>query len=1163
MSTAATQPFDLLGPLPRGRLAIEASAGTGKTFTLAALATRFVAEQGLAASELLVVTFTRAATSELRARIRERLATAASLLAGDGPISGDDPLVAHLARTDRAARAAHLALAVTEFDAATIATIHGFATQALGTLGAVSGGDRDAVLVDDARDLQGELCADVLAAAATEGHPFGDLPTLNQLIAVVEVALRTPDLALVPHADEPAASPGDHLLRELVARVLARLAEQRRRSGTRSFDDLLVDLRRELAGPNRATVKGALQSRYRVALIDEFQDTDPVQWAIFSELFGQPGDDSVLVLVGDPKQAIYSFRGADIHTYVEATSVGAALRSLDTNHRSDGDLLTALEAVLDGATFGSEAIPFAPVRVGPGHQDRHLRGPDGEPLPALSLRLAVGTDLTRNPRKPHAIAAPEAEQAIVGDLAVQVRWLLDHATLPAGGRVRPSDIAVLTRSASEGELIHAALVNQGVPAVLARGGSVLESPAADQWRWLLQALARPADPRRARAYALSWFCGRSAEWVATAPDDELAAVQDQVHSWADALTRGGVEELIRRIWAESGVTARVLARPDGDRAMTDLDHVAELLRTTTAARHPGVAGLLAALETDPEVDADADVDGNVASRRVESEAQAVQIMTIWVAKGLEFPIVCCPTMWRAKRGQPVIYQDVDLGRRALDLARGERWPDKAGAQERKRQAVAEGAGEELRLLYVALTRARHHALVWWSRGDASAGSALARVLFARAGASIDAAAFTAAAVPLPDDDAALDALAPLQAAGGGTIAAAVHGRAPRRRDRWVDHTTATDGPALAVARLDRPLDRSRHRWSFTAVTARGDHGPGPVGSEGRPLAGPDPSLPVGGADEGADLTSVGEGRDAVDVEVQPPADPGFDHPSVSPLAALPAGAAFGTLVHAVLEHVDFTADDLPGTIGQELDRQLSWRALDLTPVGVAPATPAAGRELLVQGLAAVVVTPLGPAFDHRRLRDIGRGDRLDEVDFELRLGDGATAATERDLGRVLLAHLAPDDPYRAWAQVLAGGAFGVELAGHLTGSIDAVVRVAAPGRPPRYVVVDYKTNRLHRRGVAPRSEDYGAPAMARAMAEHHYPLQALLYSVALHRYLRWRQPGYDPEVHLGGAAYLFVRGLSGEAVPTTGGEPHGVSTWAPPPALVVATSHLLAGGGAS
>ncbi|CAN5554614.1 exodeoxyribonuclease V subunit beta [soil metagenome] len=1148
--------FDLLGPLPTAPLAIEASAGTGKTFTLASLATRFVAERGVTANELLVVTFTRAATSELRARTREKLAAAAEHLRS-GATEASEPLFEHLAARDRVARLAALEQAVTEFDAATITTIHGFATQALATLGAVSGGDPDLALVEDERDLQTEICADVLAEAATQGHRPEALPKLRKLLEQASIALRTADLRLAPPPGQPGATDADHLLRDLVVRVVARIGDHRRRLGTRSFDEILTELREELRGPHAAAARTALRSRYRVALVDEFQDTDPVQWDIFSSLFADPAAGTSLVLVGDPKQAIYSFRGADIHTYERAVRQSET-RSLGTNWRSDGAVLQSVETLLGGATFGDPGIAFVPVDASERTAGQRLVGPDGGALPALSIRLALGADIARSTGKVPNVSVPDADLAIARDLVARLRDLLDGGRIPdpqhpdadrEGRRpIHPSDIAVLTRSATEGEALQAELVAQGVPAVLARGGSVLESPAADQWRILLQGLGRPSDPRRARAFALGWFAGRSAAWVDQATDDDLAALQDQLHGWAEALARGGVDHLIRRVWSDSSVVARVLARPDGDRAMTDLDHIAELLRTTAGGRGTSVAGLVAAMAEDPEPDPDAEIDGNLASRRIESEAEAVQILTIWVSKGLEFPIVCCPSLWRKKTG-PTIYRDPQDDQRVLDVADGKGWPDRSGATLRKRLSAAELEGEDLRLLYVAITRAKHHTLLWWTRGPSSGGSALARVLFARTGDAIDPVAFALPTIALPADEDTEDALAPLVAASQGTIAVGVHGRSQRPVERWSSAVPSPVRSQLNVASLARTPDRRCHRWSFTAITAS---------AEDLHAAGPD--LRPGGTDEAKPGEVVDHEAVAVTAPVVAPEGGSPDpQPGTSPLAALPAGAAFGTFVHSVLERIDFASPDLDGDLAAEVDRELAWTPFDLTPVGDPDASAETGRDLLVAGLRAAIDTPLGPLFGELRLRDLAARDCLDELDFELRLGGSGTVPTDRDIGAVVVQHLGDEHPFSPWAHGLAAGAFGVELAGHLTGSIDLVARVVTPGAPDRFVVVDYKTNRLHGRGVPVEAHHYAAASMAVAMTDHHYPLQALLYAVALHRYLRWRQAGYDPVVHLGGAAYLFVRGMGGPDVKVDRSGPAGVFSWPIPPALVVAVSDLLDG----
>jgi exodeoxyribonuclease V beta subunit len=260
-----------------------------------------------------------------------------------------------------------------------------------------------------------------------------------------------------------------------------------------------------------------------------------------------------------------------------------------------------------------------------------------------------------------------------------------------------------------------------------------------------------------------------------------------------------------------------------------------------------------------------------------------------------------------------------------------------------------------------------------------------------------------------------------------------------------------------------------------------------------------------------------------------------------------------------LEEVDFQADDLPGALRRGISRQLARTKLDLTPSPAAGSPESSGPELLARGLEAVISSPLGDGFGGRTLGHTARSDRIDEMSFELRLGEGGHRPSVHDIGRLLIDRLPSDDPFFPWAGDLAGGSTDLSLAGHLTGSIDAVLRVRTDDGTPRFVVVDYKTNRLSEPRRSPGPDDYGSARMAGAMMEHHYPLQALLYSVALHRYLRGRMVDYDPARHLGGAAYLFVRGMTGPDTPHDAGGPQGVFHWHLAPSLVAALSDLLHG----
>ncbi len=830
MSVPPNSRYQPDAPLPGGGLAIEASAGTGKTYALADLATRFVAETDLSVSDLLIVTFTRAATDELRARVRGRLIEVADHLRRGAEGPRDDLVLRHLLTKEEPRMLERLTVAVNEFDSATITTIHGFATQIRSALGLAVGVDPDARVVEEDLDLLDDVCADVLAAASGV-HPADDLPKLKNLRDASRRVAGRPDIVLAPTADDPGVSAASALMGTLVRRSVDQLVDRRRRNGVRNFDDVLIELAEGLAGPRSAAAVLALRSRFKVALIDEFQDTDSVQWRIFRTLFASDTA-TAMVLVGDPKQAIYGFRGGDIETYLAAVGDGSRMvrRSLAVNWRSDGAALAALDRLLGGVTFGDRRIRFAPVE--PADQNRHRRmyTVNGEPLPALSLRLAVGEGIDRTTaRRGAEVKMPSADKAIAADLVAQVRGLLDGARIPVGDDadqlvpVRPQDIAVLVNRHEQCATVQAALADQGVPAVVARGGSVLLSPAADQVRWLLHAMARPSDPRRARMFALSWFGGWSAEQVAVASDDDLALIQEQVAGWSERLTDHSVADTLARVWSERGVAATVLSGPGGDRNMTDLDHLAELLHGASPNGRSSVAGLLAVLDTGPDTDEDADpdVDGDVTARRIESDAQAVQVMTLWTAKGLEFPIVCVPTLWRwTGANDPVLFVDPESGERTYDLTGGAAWPDQESGDERKRLAAAERTGESLRLLYVALTRAKHQTILWWANGRDSSKTALARVLFPPDDGPTDDVTGSPAAVSVPADSRILASLSHLEDGADDIVTVGAFGGPSGRVGHWKDGESTGSSEELAAARFTATPDRSTQRWSFTSIAHR-------------------------------------------------------------------------------------------------------------------------------------------------------------------------------------------------------------------------------------------------------------------------------------------------------------------------------------------------------
>jgi len=1127
---SALPPFSLTGPLPRGRVAIEASAGTGKTYALAGLALRYIAETDLGVGGLLVVTFTRAAAAELRERIRSRLADAAQVLRGEQ--SCEDELTSFLNRGDRAQYLGRIERGLSDFDTATITTIHGFAQQARSTLGAGAWSDPDAVLLEDSSELVPSVCADILTAESLANPALADeLPRASELAQLVTRVLSDPALAVIPSSDPLQSTPRASRRRLLLDRALEAVAHRREIAASISFDDLLIELRDGLRRDPAAAA--LLRRRYTVALIDEFQDTDPVQWELFSLLFGDESEGSTLVLVGDPKQSIYAFRGANVHTYLEATTTREIARSsLTVNFRSDKALVDALGQLFRGATFGDPRITFSPVSAAPGHQISRLTTDTGRPLPALRIRAALDRALAGGAVVPAGVA----DNAIARDLATELQRLLERGRLPLrddpsrSRPVRPSDIAVLIGRHSEAEGIAAALTTRSIPAIVTRADSVACSEAASQWRSLLEAIDRPSDPARARSAALTWFFGWSLSQIATATESELAAVQERLACWAEILQSRGAAELCSAVRSTSGVDARVLCSAAGDRRLSDLDHISELLAgSQLPTRRPTPASLLASLDRRSETSSDPESDPT--ARRIESEADAVQIMTVYAAKGLEFPVVCIPTLWRASyaSARSVVFFDPKTRERTLDIANGESWPTKGDAARRRELANAEAVGENLRLAYVALTRAEHHCLVWWTRAKGSEKTGLGRLLFAREAGSIDPARFEGEKVELPDDDDVAGLLRLIFPPGGEVEISIVGGTgeaADRIAPSWTDRARPPAEPDLELAVLGRPLNHEHRRWSFTAISAR---------ARPQDLDPDDPSLSDAGASD-----EVGE--DSPQSHARSTGNAWF--------RAVPGGREFGTLVHEVLERVDFHATDLDRALRDCVEDRLARNPWPVEEVA------------LVAGLRAALETPLGPLFCGARLADFAAEDCRKELRFDLRLGTPARHATAREIGALAVSHLPPGDAMAAFAEHLAAGLFDVELTGYLTGSIDAVLRLVPPAGPssePRFFVVDYKTTTI------PESlEDLGRSAyrperLPAAMAEHHYPLQALLYSVALHRYLRWRLGGYEPSRHLGGVGYLFVRGMEGPHTPIVDGQPCGVFSWAIPAPLVIEASDLLAG----
>ena len=1170
-----------------GRHLIEASAGTGKTWTIAALYLRQLLENGREPGQLLVVTFTEAAAAELRERIAARLHEARAALAGD---EADEFLAALIARLpDRDIAAARLDDALLRLDELAVHTIHGFCGRALAdhafgagsrfeadietdtapltaqVLGdfwrqrcaAADAGELDALytlwpqgpegLAGDLKNLDGKpqlrllpapqtagvagaraalgrACQAVAAAwpgareaalglliddkglsrTKDNGYKPDDLRALFAALdawATGEGGLPPGHVCLAQHVLDGALTPGavkkgarapqhplfgqvgalcraaDAFTQSVQVRTLhdalAYLAAQRSArlaaAGRRGFDGLLQEMDAALAGPAGEALAAALARRYPTLMIDEFQDTDPVQYRLFERLHRAAGDGFGMYLIGDPKQAIYQFRGADVFAYLAARrDIPPAQRhTLGTNQRSTQRLVAAVNAVFEGhpRPFVLEGegrvIDFEAVAAAGRREGTPLRI-DGVKPPALELWWLSRTGGDKALHKHVA-----AEQSLAATAARVAHWL----ALGAAGRAHVGDeplagrhIGILVRTNRQAADVQAALRRAGVDSVCLRQDSVFDSTEAQALERILEAALAPADGAALRAALATHVLGGTAEEIAALEADE-AAFDRHAARFAAAhrrwLTAGPLPMLLTLLH-DTGAIGRLQAGEEGARALTNLLHLGELLQAQAASR-PGLDAQLRYLRDAMAGSARA---GEAQQLRLESDANLVQIVTVHKAKGLEWEVVFLPFAWdeqKPTQTPPFEFHDPDDFAFTADLDPAS---DHAGA------ARQEALAEQVRLLYVALTRARQHcALPYGVITQADLG-ALGWLLYG--GGFED---------KLTDEAARQPWIERAEASGGAIVIAEPPVAAG-----------ALALPARPQGRAQQFTGRIDSRWRVTSYS----------------------TLAAGAV--GADRPD----HDAVDaglVIADPPAPALADSGGVPAIARFPRGAAAGTALHGLFEVLDF-----PVAHGPALTDAV---AQTLTRAGY----PQHWQGTLERLVADVLDAPLDG--DGLRLRGIARERRRDELEFYFPLVGIEPATLNRLLDATTLA---------ADAAALRFDA----VEGVLKGYIDLVFE-----HDGRFYLADYKSNWL-----GPTPADYAPAALGAAMAEHRYDLQYLVYTVALHRYLRLRVADYDYARHFGGVYYLFLRGM-GPAGPDRGG----IYFDRPAPELVAALEAALCGGG--
>ncbi len=819
------------------RLVIDASAGTGKTWSVVALITRELAlREDLRIGHLLITTYTRNAAAELRDRLRKRLASSAQSLKSVEQDDADplNVLLRDVREDERLKRAERLVRALSEFDSASISTIHGICSRLLR-----AGGKEIEEFSEESTTTRiiEEVTNDLLLTRADLAAHWNE----EKLIAIVRDMARDPYLQPWFDAANPALTSQDRdalrsledLLGTAVARIHATMND------TPDFDSILRLAWQMVTDPAQAALLSSLQQRFQLAIVDEAQDTNRIQWELFAKLF-PGGDGRSLVSVGDPKQSIYRFRGADVNAYLKFTSNINSRFTLEINRRSDQPLLERLNQIMANREFGS-GIGYQPVHAPVERQASLIEGMSD------SVEFVEVGDASN-------------QVQLIEPAVRKVLQLLNHGRIlskvqNANGGVQssrvvePRDICVLVRSGGVGRLIQSGLVRRGIPAVIGGNSSVMQSNMARELHTLFEAMEHPASIGRVRCAAFTVFFGHRPDSVDGLNDREIEFIQTRLMHYSNVLTQKGLAAFCTAIESDESVMKRMVAGRHGERNLTDFLHVLEVMHSHHPGRGCTVEKALIIHSQLKELDSE----NALVSRRVESDADAVRILTIHAAKGLQFPCVLVADLWKKEttsRVQSIAFYDDD-GERKIDIGLAVKTAiGDAGSSHAKTRWLAAEHEESRRLIYVAVTRAEHWLGILTateSQGYSKTDTILAQTM------------------NLPEQPDSLENVP-------GWL----------ERDLIAPRCQAAD---LQIASLPAVRETWRQQ-SFTGIAAdlRGSHY--------------EPSQETGhGYDEGP-VVSVDD--------VTEPAS----QVKTNDLIELPAGTAVGTVVHAIFEHVDPSARPL-------------------------------------------------------------------------------------------------------------------------------------------------------------------------------------------------------------------------------------------------------------
>ncbi|MFQ5639301.1 MAG: exodeoxyribonuclease V subunit beta [bacterium] len=1167
--------FDLLHSSIEGKNLIEASAGTGKTFAITLIFLRLILERKLTVNQILVVTFTEAATNELKKRIREVLLEGKkAMLTGESEIE----FVAQCVQKYRGSQAAlsQLNNAIRDFDEAAIFTIHGFCSRVLQEHAFETHGLFDTELVTEQLDLlkpivedfwrkrlyresklfvsyaldrmspdslfdllvdkvgllylqvipKGEYgdagvwetkfeesfrqLRDIWTSARREIAGFlNENPGLNRKQykkTKVSFWLKAMDVYTSSADATPVLFPGfekftqsavtkgmkkgcaapehpflqaceihqqnvDELAVIYQRRILAlktelfeyariELKKRKEEKNVFFFDDLLLNVHAALMSEEDGLAH-RIRCQFTAALIDEFQDTDPVQYEIFKKIFDH--QESALFLIGDPKQAIYGFRGADIFAYMRAKGDIPNRYTLSTNFRSEPKLVSSLNAIfqtLDHHPFVYEEIPFQPASAA--DKERDCLNIEGESGKALCLWYV---DASRNNESGRALRKQDARVLITKAVASEVARLL---SLAHAGKAkldeRPlaeRDIAVLVRTNSEAQLMQEALAVVNVHSVVTSSESLFLSDEAREVEIVLAAVAEPKRERLLLAALATEMIGVDGVRLLQLVEDEagLEKWQFKLSRYHQTWREHGFMRFFQEMLDQEKLLTRLMSYPDGERRLTNLLHLAEVLNQAEVENRLGVTGLLKWFS---EHMSRFDPKNPEHQLRLESDENAVKIATMHMSKGLEFPVVFCPFTWSGsalRRAETLTFHDENHQRRyTLDLGSEDFESHKVFAEK-------EALAENVRLLYVALTRAKNRCYLVWGRFSDGASSAPA-YLFHPPGmlASDDVVTSLRNYVKSLDDAALRKNLHDLVETSNGSIE--------------LTDIPVPQGDVVAKKRARREELSCREFTTHIDTSVRISSYSGLISSH----------------PHGAEIADYDVFAAALEKEETKPV---AEAETTSTMLLFARGAKTGRFVHTIFQDLDFTRcsqEDLSGFIRSKLQEY---------------GYDSAWSQAMIDMVRNVLSVPIG--FEKRRftLSQITNGARLNELEFYFPL-----KKLSPKIVRELFSKDSADERLKEFGEKLHELNFS-ELRGFMKGFIDLVFQV-----DDRYYIVDWKSNYLGG-DVA----DYDQKNMSQAMVDNLYILQYYIYTLALHRYLKVRMPGYDYDRHFGGVFYVFVRGV--------------------------------------